>query len=120
MTVAARKPKAPAGPVAPDHLQPATAAWWLSVVTSWELDEHHVRLLTAAAECWDRLQAARAVIDKRGLVFKDRFGQPKARPEVAIERDARIGFARLLRELDLDVDTPADDAARAPLLRRLR
>src|SRR5436853_28844 len=92
-----------AGPKAPPHLESATAAWWLSVVSTWELDEHHVRLLTLAGEAYDRAVQARQVLAQRGLTFKDRFGQPKARPEVAIERDSRIAFARLLRELDLDV-----------------
>src|SRR3989442_918574 len=107
-----------AGPKAPPHLESATAAWWVSVVTSWELDPHHVRLLTLAGEAFDRAVQARQILDRRGLTFKDRFGQPKPRPEVAIERDSRISFARLLRELDLDIDAPADDR-RAPLLRRL-
>ena len=30
-----------------------------------------------------------------GLIFTDPTGSPKARPEVAIERDARVAFARL-------------------------
>lgn len=107
------------GVAAPDHLAPATVAWWVSVVTDWELDQHHVRLLTLAAEAYDRAVQARKVIDRRGLTFRDRFGQPKPRPEVAIERDARISFARLLRELDLDVDGPAAER-RPPLLRRIR
>ena len=67
-----------------------------------ELDEHHVRLLILACECWDEGEAARKAIAKNGMTYVDRFGSPKARPEIAIARDARIGFARLVRELGLD------------------
>ena len=94
-------------PPAPDHLEAATRAWWSGVVAGWQLDEHHVRMLTLAAEAWDRGQAARAALEAEGLTYEDRFGQPRARPEVAIERDSRIAFARLVRELDLDRPPPA-------------
>jgi phage terminase small subunit len=108
-----------AGPQAPAHLEAATRDWWLNVVRTWELDEHHVRLLTLAAEAFDRGVQARQILDRRGLTFKDRFGQPKPRPEVAIERDSRVSFARLLRELDLDVEPPTE-GRRIPLLQRMR
>lgn len=108
-----------AGPKPPAHLSPATGAWWLGVVTSWELDEHHVRLLTLAAESYDRAVQAREILDAKGLTYKDRFGQPKPRPEVAIERDSRVAFARLLRELDLDLEPPTEKP-RTPSLRRMR
>ena len=91
---------------APAHLEPPTAEWWASVVDDYGLEPHHVRLLSLAAEAWDRGQAARTIIDAEGLTFEDRFGQPKARPEVAIERDSRLSFARLLRELALDYEEP--------------
>lgn len=97
----------------PAHLQSATAKWWRSVITDFDLDPHHVRLLTLAAEAWDRGQQAREIIAAEGMTYLDRFGCPKPRPEVAIERDARIGFARLLRELALD-GVEAPDAPRAP------
>lgn len=99
----------------PSHLRTATAKWFRQVLTDYELEDHHIRLLTLAAEAWDRSCQAREVIDAQGLTFSDRFGQPKARPEVAIERDSRIGFARLLRELDLDVEAPSE-ANRPPAL----
>ncbi|WP_081644426.1 P27 family phage terminase small subunit [Thioalkalivibrio sp. AKL19] len=86
----------------PDHLEVATREWWQSVVDDYELEEHHVRLLTLAAEAWDRGQSARDALVVHGMVYDDRFGQPRQRPEVAIERDARVQFARLVRELDLD------------------
>ena len=96
----------------PKHLRPATKKWFAAVLEDFDLEPHHVRLLTLAGEAWDRCQSAREYIDANGLTFEDRFGQPKARPEVAIERDSRIGFARLLRELALDVEPPAE--ARPP------
>jgi phage terminase small subunit len=84
------------------------------VVGEYELEPHHVRLLTLAAESWDRCQQAREAIAEHGLTHDDRFGQPHARPEVGIERDSRIAFARLLRELALDIEGPSEESARPP------
>ena len=94
-------------PKAPAHLKSPTADWWRRVMTNWTLEEHHVRLLTLAAESWDRGQQAREALATNGLTFMDRFQQPHARPEIAIERDSRIAFARLVRELGLDVEEPS-------------
>ena len=94
-------------PMAPQHLRPATRKWWRGVVSDYVLEAHHVKLLTLAAEAWDRCCQARELLAKDGLTFDDRWGQPHARPEVAVERDSRLAFARLLRELDLDVEPPA-------------
>lgn len=104
---------------APQHLSDDAAAWWREVNREFELEAHHLRLLTLAAEAWDRTRAAGDVIAKEGLTYEDRFGCPKARPEVAIQRDSTIAFARLLRELDLDLDGPAE-SPRAPALRSNR
>ena len=103
----------------PQHLKPTTRRWWSSVVRDYELAAHHIRLLTLAGEAWDRCEQARKALDKHGLTFTDRFACPKARPEVAIERDSRVGFARMLRELDLDVEPPGD-AKRPPHLSRYK
>ena len=105
----------PERPRAPAHLRSATRQWFAAVLDDFELDDHHVRLLTLAAESWDRGEMARESIAEHGMTFLDRFGSPRARPEVAIERDSRIAFARLLRELDLDVDLPTE--TRPPALR---
>jgi P27 family predicted phage terminase small subunit len=101
-------------PKAPAHLRAATRRWFESVLDDFDLEQHDIRLLTLSAEAWDRGQQAREALAKEGLTFDDRFGQPHARPEVAIERDARIAFARLLRELALSVEGPSDEAPRAP------
>jgi P27 family predicted phage terminase small subunit len=98
---------------------PATRRWFASVVGNWELEAHHVRLLTLACEAWDRCQQARETIAREGLTTPTRDGGAKLHPAVRVEDSARIAFARLLRELDLDVDPPAE-AKRPPQLRAFR
>jgi hypothetical protein len=93
---------------APKHLRAPTRRWWEAVHEEYNLEPHHSRLMTLVGEAWDRGQGAREVLDREGLTYLDRFEQPKARPEVAIERDSRIAFARLLRELALDVAEPEE------------
>jgi hypothetical protein len=101
------------------HLRPATAAWWEATFRStWMLDQHHERLLLLACEAYDRAAEAREALDEHGLTYLDRFGAPRTRPEVAVERDSRIGFARLLRDLDLDEEAPSSGLALRPYRRR--
>src|SRR5438270_2582360 len=88
----------------PSHLQPATAEWWSEIAAAYELESHQYRLLTLAAEAWDRAQEARERISVDGAYLEDRFGQLRAHPAVAVERDARLAFARLVRELALGGD----------------
>ena len=95
-------------PDPPAHLKPETAEWWRSVLTDYELEDHHVRLLRLACESWDRCQQAREEIDRDGLTIKTGDGGLKAHPAVAIERDARLAFARLVRELDFDAGAPSE------------
>lgn len=104
---------------APEYLSEDAAAWWRQVNREFELEPHHLRLLTLAAEAWDRCQEARAILAASGLTYEDRFGAPRARPEIAVERDSRLAFARLLRELDLDA-VPPPELLRPPALRSNR
>lgn len=97
----------------PRHLRPASRRWVRWVLDSFVLETHHRLILVAAAEAWDRAQGAREIIDRDGPTYLDRFDQPRARPEITIERDSRIAFLRALRELALDVEPP-HEAARPP------
>jgi hypothetical protein len=54
------------------------------------------------------LQEARALIDRDGICVLCREGGLRPHPAIQIERDSRIAFARLIRELDLDIDAPAN------------
>lgn len=103
------KPKAPA------YLQPATRGWWEAVTGRWDLEDHHVRLLTLAAEAWDRGQQAREAILRDGLTTETKDGGLRAHPAVRIESDCRLAFARLVRELDLDLEAPPAASRPAPL-----
>jgi hypothetical protein len=64
---------------------------------------------------WDRALQARAMLDKDGMTYSDRFGAPRPRPEIAIERDSFTCFRQLVHELGLDEETSAPPA-RAPHL----
>lgn len=109
-TLAADQPEPPA------HLSISSAAWWRQVVEEYALEPHHLRLLQSAAEAWDRQAQARAELAAHGsLTFTDARGAIKAHPAEAIERNARIAFARLVRELDLDAGAPAE-RSRPPAL----
>jgi hypothetical protein len=79
-----------------------------------------MRLLQAAAECWDRLQQARELLQRDGLVIAGREGGLRPHPAAAIERDSRIAFARLIRELDLDVEPPSTNRTSPAALRSNR
>jgi phage terminase small subunit len=107
----------PAGtPRAPRWLRPVTRAWWTSVVRGYRLEGHHVRLLTLAGEQWDRATAARESLAELGTTYDDRWGQPKERPEVGIERQAAALFAKLVRELKLDTTPKGEEYPRLPRL----
>jgi len=100
---------------APEHLQQPTREWFARVTSDYDLEPHHVRLLTLASEAWDRCVQARTALAEHGLTYTDRFGAPRSRPEVAIERDSRLAFCRTLRELALDIEEP--ETPRPPVAR---
>jgi phage terminase small subunit len=98
---------------APRHLKAATRRWAQEIADSYVLESHHHRLLIAAAECLDRMASAREIVDREGMTIDGRFGK-KIHPAVMIEKDNKVVFARLIRELNLD-DSP--EAPRPPGLR---
>src|SRR4051794_28688001 len=99
---------------APSHLRPETRKWWSQICGEFVLESHHRRLLQLCAESWDAAQSAREAIQQHGQTYVDRFGAPRLRPEVNVARDATLAFARLLRELDLDIEPPSDIGTRPP------
>lgn len=93
-------------PDPPAHLSAEARSFWQGLVEEFEFEAHSLRLLQLACEAWDRSRQARAVLDAEGLTYCDRWGMPRPRPEIAVERDSRISFVRIMRELSLDVAPP--------------
>src|SRR5262249_16861756 len=89
-------------PPAPDHLSPEMKRWWQTENEKFAFDTHQLKLLGAVCGAWDRMTRARLALAKQGLTYTDDKGAIRPPPEIAIERDSRIAFARLLRDLHLD------------------
>jgi phage terminase small subunit len=103
---------------APKHLRAETKSFWLSIARDYELEEHHLKLLTGACEALDRATEAREAINKASAYFTNRHGEIKPHPGLSVERDSRSLFARLIRELSLTVDDPVEAYARMPRIGR--
>jgi P27 family predicted phage terminase small subunit len=106
-------------PKPPSHLSDEMKKWWTDVTDVYVLDAHHLHLLEAACDSWDRMIQARQALKKYGLTFTDIRGMIRSRPEVAVERDSRLAFVRIVRELQLD-PVPSPELSRPPVLTKHR
>ena len=66
---------------------------------------HDFQRLDLGCHTLDRIHECRDVIKKEGLFLDDRFGISKLHPAVEVERQQKILFLRILRELNLDLTT---------------
>lgn len=92
----------------PPHLEPPEQALFRQLISEFRIDDAgSISLLTTAMEAHQRARRARERIAVDGETIKDRFGQLRAHPCVAIERDARDAYLRAMRALRLDVKPAA-------------
>lgn len=103
MTAISRK-----APKPPAHLSRAARKWWSDIMVAYEIEDHAVAIVTAAAESWDRKEAARKVLAAEGMTVDCRDGK-KTHPCVGIERDSRLAFLRAVRELCLSAEDPDEN-----------
>jgi P27 family predicted phage terminase small subunit len=90
-------------PAPPKHLSPAARRLWRSLTAEFVIaDAAGLAILTAGLESFDRAAAAKALLDKDGPVFRDRYDQPRAHPAAAVERDSRAAWMSSLKQLNLD------------------
>jgi phage terminase small subunit len=85
-------------PNPPPHLSKKMKEFWCSVFKLATPQPFEVLILKEACEAFDRAEQARRILKKEGLVYSDRFQQPRSRPEVGIERDSKALFAKLLKQ----------------------
>lgn len=93
-------------PRPPKHLSDEAKSIWRQVVAGWEIDEAGLLVLRQALEAFDRLNQARELIDREGIVVTDPSGRKRAHPALAVEKEARLALLRAWRQLGLDVEPP--------------
>lgn len=84
-----------------EHLSREAKTWFSAIVRDFELAEHELLILSAAAEAWDRMNGARRLVAKDGMTFVDNRKAIRPHPAVQIEATARTQFLRAMRELNL-------------------
>jgi hypothetical protein len=91
----------------PKHLSSAMKIFFKQTCETYELEPHHIHLLTLGCEAKDRATEARRAIFENGMTYIDRYGAVRLRPECQVEAQSKILFTRILRELNLseEVDT---------------
>lgn len=100
---------------APAHLSKEAAGIWKKLSDEYDIqDAGGLEILRAGLEAFDRAQAARVLIEKVGLVIKDRFGAVKPNPLIACERDARSAYLQALKQLQLDLEPLNANVGRPP------
>ena len=93
---------------APAHLRKDTQKWMDGILKGFYLESHHESILQLAAESWDCIQQCKEEIKKDGLIYKNKFDEPRAHPAVKILDNNNIIFSRLIRELCLDIADPEE------------
>lgn len=87
---------------APKHLGKAGRTLWGRLISTYRIDDPGGRLLLqSVCESRDRIEGARAEIDRDGLTQVDRFGTRRAHPACSIEHQARSALIRALAALQL-------------------
>jgi len=93
-------------------LSAAAREWHARALATGKVAHTDEELLLQAAQQLSTAHAARAVITEEGETYTDRFGAPRLRPQIAIERNALNEFVRLRKALGLGT-ADAPDAWRA-------
>ena len=96
-------------PRAPSNLQKAGKVFWKKIHSEYLFETaHDLERLVQACGCLDQIAGGEARIKEEGLFQKDRYGQIKEHCAVKLIRDNRILFARLIREIGLDLEKPKE------------
>lgn len=88
---------------------------WKAIFQEYQIeDAAGLQLLSEYCHALDRAEEARQKIRQEGSTFKDRFGQLRENPAVAIERGSVQTMLSCLRSLNLDIEPLRDRPGRPP------
>ena len=93
-------------PKSPSHLSKEAQGWWKRITDEFDIDCATSLVLQSVLEAFDRSREARALLKRDGVIVVDRFGQQKAHPAAAVERDSYATMLRGWRMLGLDIEPP--------------
>ena len=100
---------------APKYLMENSKKFFNKTIKEYQLEEHHILILIMACECLDRIEQARNILKKTGLMYVDQAtGKIKMNVAAKIELDNKTVFARLIRELCLDIEPENRSPGRPP------
>lgn len=91
-------------PEPPRHLSSESRELWRELTDTYDFDPQDLKTLRLALESLDRCNMARRAIRREGMTWTDRLGNVRPRPEVAIERDAKAQWVKLMAALSLPTD----------------
>ena len=97
----ASKPTASDGHVA---LRGRAADLWRDVQAQWVLNAPALELLRCAVEALARADEAAEIVTREGVVFVDRWGQPRQHPAAVLELNHRGQAARYLQALGVTLE----------------
>lgn len=104
-------------PTPPTGTKAAGKRLWLSILDSYELDEHEMAVLVEAVRTVDQLDALDVMVRREGVVVDTPQG-PRAHPALVEARQQRIVLARLLTGLRLPQGEAGQEQASARPQRR--
>jgi P27 family predicted phage terminase small subunit len=90
----------------PRHLSKESKKIWQNITEGWVMEMDGLVLLQVALEAWDRIQAARAEVDRDGLIITDPSGRRRPHPGLQIEKDQKLVLLKAWRQLGLDIEPP--------------
>jgi len=86
---------------APAGLSVSAKRLWKEAVDGFIMSPAELRVLENLCTAQDRVDQARAIIEREGLVVLDRYGVPKANPACDLEAKNKVLVARFVAQLGL-------------------
>jgi phage terminase small subunit len=90
----------------PKHLLKGGKQLWLDISSEYDLEAHQIEILRSLCETLDRMELCRKQLKKDGLFSVNRWGETRPHCALKEERENRVLFAILARELNLDLELP--------------